>query len=178
MHTACPEAAAPAPLPAATDHFLLLALAGMRLALPRGAVRELLPLPRLARPPGLPPVVAGFAGLGGALLPVLHATRLLGLRAAAPEDDQADGLYRHIVVLEEGFGLLVDRALDLLALPAGSLQPVDPAHTLNGCVAATLPTAQGPAHLLDPARLLLAREREALAGLAEAAQHRARGWQP
>jgi purine-binding chemotaxis protein CheW len=177
MHTAHPEAAAPAPLPAETDHYLLLALVGLRLALPRDAVRELLPLPRLARPPGLPPVVAGFVELGDALLPVLHTARLLGLQADAPENDQ-DGLYRHIVLLDGGPGLLVDRALDLLALPAGSRQRVDPARTLNGCVAATLPTPQGPVPLLNPARLLLAEEREALAGLAEAARQRALGWVP
>jgi purine-binding chemotaxis protein CheW len=160
---------------AATEHYLLLALAGLRLALPREALRALLPLPRLARPPGLPPVVAGFADLGAAPLPVLHADRLLGLDTVAPEEDR-DGLYRHIVVLDGPVGLLVDRALDLLALPAGSRRPVDPSRTLHGCVAATLPTPRGPAHLLDPARLLLARERAELEQLAEAARQRAAGW--
>ncbi len=175
MPPACPDTARPAPL--AEDHVLLLSLAGLLLALPRGAVRELLPLPRLARPPGLPPVVAGFADLGAAPLPVLHAALLLGLPDAPPNDaPPEDPLYHHLVVLRDGFALLVDRVLDLLPLPAGGRRPVDPALTLNGCVCATLPTPRGPAHLLDPARLLDAREREALAGLAELARLRAGRW--
>jgi purine-binding chemotaxis protein CheW len=178
-----PANAPPPPAAGGTLHFLLLALAGQRCALPRAAVRELLPLPLLSRPPGLPPVLAGFANLGGEPLPVLHAARLLGLAALAPEQGQ-DALYRHIVVLELGgtrAGLLVDRVLDLLAAPAGSLRPVPPDRTLNGCVAAGLPDpggteAGGLLPVLDPARLLLAEERAVLQGLTEAARARASEW--
>ena len=163
-----PANAPPPPAAGGTLHFLLLALAGQRCALPRAAVRELL---------------AGFANLGGEPLPVLHAARLLGLAALAPEQGQ-DALYRHIVVLELGgtrAGLLVDRVLDLLAAPAGSLRPVPPDRTLNGCVAAGLPDpggmeAGGLLPVLDPARLLLAEERAVLQGLTEAARARAAEW--
>lgn len=179
------EPASPPP-PAAvggTAYYLLLSLAEQRCALPRAAVRELLPLPLLSRPPGLPPVLAGFANLGGAPLPVLHLARLLGLDASQPEDGR-DALYRHIVVLRaeaQPVGLLVDRVLDLVAVPAGGLRPVPQERSLNGCVSGGLPALPGEAPgalvpVLDPARLLLAEERAVLRGLTEAARVRAAQW--
>ncbi len=101
------------------DAVLVFRLAGHGFALPAARVRECLPLPSLQGRPGLPAHVAGFLDLGGAALPVLDLAQLLGLRRA---DEglalEADGLYRHLVLVD-GVALLVDRATGLASgLPA------------------------------------------------------------
>ncbi|MBO1074192.1 chemotaxis protein CheW [Roseomonas marmotae] len=167
------------PLPAGGEaQFLLFALAGQRCALPREAVRELLPLPRLSRPPSLPAALAGFVNLGGEPLPVLALAHLLGLRDGAAEED---GLYRHIVVVRDMLpgadaGLLVDRVQDLQAVPPGWLRPAPPEQSLNGCVAAGLAMPDGFVPVLDPARILLAQEQASLEELTRRASGRLREW--
>jgi purine-binding chemotaxis protein CheW len=157
--------------------YLVFALAGLRCALPRAAVRELLPLPRLSHPPFQPEALAGFANLGGTPLPVLALRHLLGLTREAP----VDPLYRHIVVVEDSLpnrrtGLLVDRVLDLLAAAPADHHPVPPENSLNGCVTADIATPDGFVHLLDPSRILLAREKESLEELTRRAAARLDEW--
>ncbi|WP_233553423.1 chemotaxis protein CheW [Teichococcus wenyumeiae] len=158
-------------------HYLIFALAGLRCALPRGAVRELLPLPRLSRPPSMPATLAGFVNLGGEALPVLALRHLLGLTRTVP----VEPLYRHIIVAEDTLpgsrvGLLVDRVLDLRPVAAAQCQPVPPEDSLNGCVIAQLSLPEGPAHLLDPARILLAQEQARLEELTRKAAARLDEW--
>ena len=155
--------------------YLIFTLAGLRCALPRAAVQELLPLPRLSRPPSLPAAVTGFLNLGGMAVPVLALDHLLGL---PPVEAEAGGLYRHIVLLQRrpAIGLLVDRVLDLAAVPAEGLRPVPPEQTLNGCVAATLALPEGFASLLDPARILMAQEEASLEELTRRANERLETW--
>jgi purine-binding chemotaxis protein CheW len=170
--------APPVPPPAGDGHYLTFALAGLRCALPREAVRELLPLPRLSRPPALPAAVAGFVNLGGDALPVLALAHLLGLDVASATAE--DALYRHIVVVGGNgvarAGLLVDRVLDLLRVAPGQLRPVPPEETLNGCVTAGLAMPDGFIAVLDPARILLARERDSLEELTRRARARLDEW--
>jgi purine-binding chemotaxis protein CheW len=159
------------------SQYLVFALSGLRCALPREAVRELLPLPHLSRPPGLPAALAGFANLGGEPLPVLVLSRLLGVGAAAG----VDSLYRHIIVVSGTLpgsraGLLVDRVLNLTRSPAGSLRPVPPEETLNGCVTGAIAMADGFVHVLDPSRILLAQEQDSLAELTRLARARLDEW--
>lgn len=155
--------------------YLIFALGALRCALPRAAVRELLPLPRLSRPPALPSAVAGFLNLGGQPVPVLALDRIFGLPLAEVE---AGGLYRHIVLLQgrPATALLVDRVLDLASPPPGSRRPVPADQTLNGCVAATLALPEGLVSLLDPARILLAQEQASLEDLTRRAQERLEAW--
>jgi len=72
--------------------------------------------------------------------------------------------------------LLVDRVLDLMTPPPGSRRPVPEAETLNGCVTALLALPEGMASLLDPDRILLARERASLEALAAAERARLEAW--
>lgn len=165
--------------PASADHYVLLRLGNRRCALPCGAVREVLPLPRLYRPPGLPRPLAGFMNLGGAAVPVLDLMRLFGLTAEGAEGEAA--LYRHVVLTagpggRGSLGLLVDRVLDLRRIPPEQLRPVTEATTLNGCAVAEVETPEGFIHLLAADRILLAQEQAALAGLREAAQARLAEW--
>lgn len=161
----------------AEAHYLIFALAGLRCALPREAVRELLPLPRLSRPPSMPATLAGFVNLGGEALPVLALRHLLGLTRTAP----VEPLYRHIIVAEDTLpgtrvGLLVDRVLDLRPVAAAQRQPVPPEDSLNGCVVAQLALPEGAVHVLDPARILMAQEQARLEELTRKAAARLDEW--
>lgn len=162
------------------DQYLLLRLGTRRCALPRAVVREILPLPRLWRPPGLPRPLAGFMNLGGHALPVLDLVRLFGLEAEGAGGEAA--LYRHVVLTSapaegERFGLLVDRVLDLVNIPSAQLRPIPPESTLNDCAVAEIETPEGFVHLLDPGRLLLEGERARLAALRQGAQARLAEWE-
>ena len=164
---------------ASTDSYVLLRLGSRRCALPCGVVREVLPLPRLYRPPGLPRPLAGFMNLGGAAVPVLDLMRLFGLAAEGAEGEAA--LYRHVVLTAGAggggpLGLLVDRVLDLQRITPERLRPVTEGATLNGCAVAEIETPDGFIHLLAAERILLAQEQAALTGLREAAQARLAEW--
>lgn len=159
---------------------VLIELCGQRYALAQPGVREILPLPRLSRPPGLPRALAGFFSLAGVAVPVLALHRLLGL-CAAEGAQREDGLYAHLVLVdacdgERPVALLVDRVLDARPVPKGRLGPVPPGDTLNGCVEAEaeLDGALVPVLAID--RLLLAQERQALADLGRQAQERLGEW--
>ena len=157
------------------DTVLVFRLAGHGFALPAARVRECLPLPNLRDRPGLPAHVAGFLELGGAALPVLDLARLLGLRRA---DEalalEADGLYRHLVLVD-GVALLVDRATGLApARPAPPDADADPWQ--HGCISRRVRAGGETVALLDPDRLLRHDERERLRALTEAAGHRDLGW--
>lgn len=153
---------------------------GARLALRREAVRELLPLPRLWTPPGLPRLLAGFLNLGGEAVAVLRLSRLLEPEAALPaEDDAATGIYRHLILLGDGqerLALLVDRVLDVVRVPRESLQPLPAEQSLNGCAEAEVSLPDGFARLLAPERLLMERERATLAELEGQARRRLEEW--
>jgi purine-binding chemotaxis protein CheW len=169
-----------APVRPAAQQCLLLSLGGLRCALPREAVREVLPLPRLWHPPGLPKPLLGFMNLDGAAWPVLDLARLFGLPGEAGSLE--DALYRHVLVANgpEPMALLVDRVLDLVRLTPGSFRPVAPERTLNGCVVAQLDLPGQPegslVHLLALDRILLAQESAALQALRQDAQRRLAEW--
>ena len=151
-------------------------------ALPRDSVRALLPLPRLDTPPGLPPPLAGFLNLGGVAVPVVELAHLLGLPPGEPHP------YRHLILLERPSGgpsgqggagpvaLLVDRVADVL--PAGqAVRPAEAGISVADVVTGAVEAGGATAHLLDPARLLLAQEAAALDALARQAQERLARWE-
>ena len=155
-----------------SDGVVVFMLGRHAFALPAGSVRECLPLPLLQRRPGMPAHVAGFFSLGGQGVPVLDLASLLGIE----RDDtvEADGLYRHLIRLDEA-ALLVDRVMLLTArvLAAADLHPDRWQH---GCIEARLLVAGEPVALLDPARILQEGERQRLRSLAGAEARRADGW--
>lgn len=148
--------------------YLLLDVAGTPCALPRDAVREVLPLPHLHAPPASGGPLAGFLNLGGAPVPVLDLAALLGLRAAASPDP-----YRHLVLAADGrLALIVDRVLDLVQAGTDAVRPVADALSLNGCVAAELALGDSLVHALAIERILTVEERDRLAALARRAAER------
>ncbi|MET7243218.1 chemotaxis protein CheW [Methylobacterium sp. EM32] len=155
--------------------YLLVDVAGTGCALPRRAVLEILPLPRLWRPPGAPGALAGFLNLAGSAVPVLDLAVLFGL--GRPVNAQA-ALYRHLVLLhgEAPLALLVDRVSDVVRVEAGEVRPVADEATLNGCVAAEIRLGDTLVHGLAVDRILLAEERERLAARTRDAQARLAEW--
>jgi purine-binding chemotaxis protein CheW len=108
---------------------MLLGIGGSTYAMPVAAVREIVRLPAVTRVPGLPAFVTGLANVRGGVLAVLDLRPLLQLDASKGERlvilDQADG-----ATTSSGgrgvIGLIVDSALDLVALPEGGLEPLPP----------------------------------------------------
>src|SRR5437667_9531123 len=109
---------------------LLFRLGGRACALPADAVAEVVPLPLLSRPPGLPDLLEGLLNLGGQAVPVVRLDRLLGLPPLAP------GLYTPLLVLRRPvpLALLVEAVQGLVAVPAGDVRPAGTGHSCNDCL--------------------------------------------
>jgi purine-binding chemotaxis protein CheW len=152
---------------------------GTACALNRAQVRELLPLPRLWRPPALPRPVAGFFNLGGKAVPVIRLDVLFGLEGK--QEDGEAALYRHLIIVQmpeqqEPLALLADRVLDVATIANAQLSPVREGSSLNGCVEAEITLGSRLVHLLSLERLLFAQEQQALTELSRHAQSRLGEW--
>jgi purine-binding chemotaxis protein CheW len=138
-------------------------------------VERITPMAELATPPGLPATLEGVLNLAGMAIPVLRLDRLFGLPA------QQLGLYSMLIILKvprEGrVAILVARVSEVLPVPENALIPTDQGDSLNGCAEATVTVRDDAVHLLSPARILLAKEREALAEFQAMAQRRLRDWE-
>lgn len=146
---------------------LVFQLAGEECAIPAEAVAQVAPMAALARSPGLPPVLEGFLNVGGAAVPVVRLDRLFGVEAKPP------GLYAHLVILKgggESFALLADRVLDLVRVPQEAFRPLPEGGTFNQCATAELDLNGRTIHMLSPDRLLLEREKQAIAAFRDTAQ--------
>ncbi|TAL08601.1 MAG: chemotaxis protein CheW, partial [Nitrospirae bacterium] len=94
-------------IPDKLQQVLVFEIAGDSFAIPLDAVREILPLPLLSHPPGLPSFLEGFLNLGRQAVPVLNPARLFHLEGLTP------GPYSHLIVLEKTgtpLAILADRA--------------------------------------------------------------------
>jgi purine-binding chemotaxis protein CheW len=142
-----------------------------RCALDRAAVDEVTPLPELSHPPGMPTGIEGYLNLGGEAVVVVDAARLFGLE----QDADVDPLYRHILILgeeDEHTGLLVDRVEDVKVIADDAIMPAPAEHSLNDSVVGQVDLGGSPVFLLAADRILLAAEKERLAGLKQAEQAR------
>lgn len=160
--------------PAAEPRYVVFSVADRRLALPSGAVRRVLPMPRLERLPGQPPVLAGVAVLGGEAVPVLSLATLFGLAAREP------GVYTPLLLTNLGgqaLALLVDAVQAVGPADGPMLDDADAGGAFNACVAGAWRRGTETVFLLDPARLLTRVEEERLAGFRAVAEERLRTWQ-
>ncbi|MDP2212424.1 chemotaxis protein CheW [Phenylobacterium sp.] len=159
-------------MPFPQDRYLLLDVAGVDMALPMGAVAEILPVTRLERQIPWPKVLAGFMNLRGRPLAVIDLARLLDPGRAATKLD----LYSHVVRLADGHGegdvaLLADRVKDA-GLIAEGISEVEETASANGAVSGNLLIQGQLVPVLDVGRLLLLEEQARLAEIAEALQTR------
>ena len=134
------------------------------------AIREVVPIAHLTRPPRMPATLAGFLLLDGRQVPVLRLALLLGL----PED--AVGLYTPLIVLHganrsmAGLALLVDRVRSVVS--SGSVTRLEETHSFNGCVRSLLQVDGEQVPVLSPVRLLLEDERQRVADCQRITQER------
>lgn len=145
-------------------HWLVFEVGSELCGLPVPSVQEILALPWLSRPPGLPPLMEGFVNLGGMAVPVLRASRLFGLA------DVLCNPYTPLVILRGGkglLGLLVERIRDVRPIAEATPAPIEERHSLNGCTAAQVCLVDDIVHLLSPERLLLEEEARRVASLRE-----------
>ena len=96
------------------DRSLVFRVAGRAYACPVSAVREVVPLDRLARLPGAPASILGLINVRGSIVTVVNAAALLHPNAAA----RPLSMVLVVDVGARGVGLAVERVADVRALRA------------------------------------------------------------
>ncbi|CAA7612008.1 Chemotaxis signal transduction protein [Magnetospirillum sp. LM-5] len=120
-------------------------------------VAEVVPIPWLAKPPGMPSIVQGILNLGGVAVTVLRADLLLGLEPFSV------GLDSSILIMKERavpMGLLVQHVDGVYPLSACRVLPIDETRTFQGCVEAQLEIGEQAIPLLSWPKILLEEERQ------------------
>lgn len=129
----------------------------------------------IARPPGLPSSLDGILNLAGTLIPVLRLDRLLNL----PE--RRLGLYSMLIMLkgvsDKTVAFSVDRVTDVVRVVESSFLPASSDDSFNGCVKAVVPLHGELIPLLSPEKILLQKERYALADFEAREQQRLAHWE-
>ncbi len=151
--------------------FLSFRLSGCLCALPLKAIREVVALPLLSRPPGRPSLLEGFLNLGGSAVPVLRLDRLFNLPELIPS------LYTPLLILrqpEDRLALLVESVQGILSLTLEDVRPVRGGDSFNDCLEGEITVGDQVVHLLSSERLLLEKERQCLAELQAVEQERLR----
>lgn len=161
-----PAGASETMLPAALAQLLCVEVHGHRCALPLDAVVEIHAAVQLAALPDAPEVVVGLVNRRGSALAVLSLRERLGLASRPVQVDD------RLVVLQlpdRQVALLVDAAVDVVAVPAGDIDTAvgAAAHAVRSQGVAVL--ADGLLVVLDVAAFLTSRE----SALLEEALHRA-----
>jgi chemotaxis signal transduction protein len=140
--------------------YVLLRAGGRRFAFPADAVQEVLAAMELVAGVASPWFVDGLIELDGTVLAVTSLAALLNL----PRDpDPVTGHWLLLRSVAASRLLAVERVEGVEHFDASAWQAVDPVDSFNGVVAAQIPSAAGPRLRLDLDRLLLERERAALA---------------
>ena len=123
-------------------------------ALPSIDVQEVVFLPALSQPPGMPSVLEGIMTLDGVAVPVLRAAKLLGLSAAP------DGVYTPAMILKDArAALTVERMVDIFRPNPAEIVPAQENHSFNGCLAGVARMKDQEVHILSVEKLLLQEER-------------------
>jgi purine-binding chemotaxis protein CheW len=138
-------------------------------AFPLSAVREVVSMTLLWRPPGLPPVFEGFLNLRGTAVPIVRFARLFSLPESAP------GMYTPLIILggaDGATGMLVDAVDRIIPTDRNAWRPVRAGHSFNQCLTAEVDVNGTVVHLLSPGQLLLESERHSMAEFQAMAQNR------
>lgn len=140
------------------DSVVIFRLGGHALAVRVEAVREVVPVAWLSKPPQMPSIVQGVLDLAGTAVPVLRLDALLGI------DDARFGLEASILIMrgDEPLGLLVEHVDGVRRTQDDRVLPVDDARSYNGCLEGLLHGADGLVPLVAWDRLLLEEERHRL----------------
>jgi purine-binding chemotaxis protein CheW len=152
-----------------TQNLLVFHSSGLNCAFPLDAVREIVPMARLASPPGLPSGLLGFLDLRGTAIPIVRLDRLFDLA------EQKPALYTPMIILRGvlgPIGILADSVRGIVAAPSASFLDIPEDGTFQGCGTAALQLDGELIHLLSPAALLKASEDRMLADYSAMSQAR------
>ena len=153
----------------ARQQHLLVRVADQTYALPLAAVQEVVPLPVLLQPPGLPPVLAGVFNLGGRSVAVIKLSKLFA------DADAPARRYTPLVVLRGGqprLALLVDQALGIALIGTKDILPLGDTASFNQCADGIAVVNDRRTILVSPDRLLTKAEQQRLAESAALEQAR------
>jgi purine-binding chemotaxis protein CheW len=159
------------PMPAAGQGLdrVLLRLGEQRYAIPLTAVREVLPLPLLSRPPRMPAILDGFLHLDRIAVAVVNLARLFDLPDAPP------ALYTPLLLVRgnsKPIALRVEQVLGVVSISQDSEVQLDEHWVGNECAEGAAVLGNRVVVLLAPQRILLKQERDCLADLQAAEQQR------
>jgi purine-binding chemotaxis protein CheW len=100
---------------------LLFELAGELYAIPSSSVREIIRYRAFTHVPGAPPTLPGILSQRGSILPLVELRPILGLEIA-----EVTRATRLVIVTHQDvdMALLAETVLDLMSLPADTIQPV------------------------------------------------------
>jgi purine-binding chemotaxis protein CheW len=141
-------------------HVVVFQIGGRACALRLGAVREILAMAELSRPPGLPALLLGFLNRSGRPLPVVRLAHLFDLEEPEP------GLYTPLLIVESGarvLALLVE-CVTAVAETGGVIPlPLEDRATFCGCAESFVEIQGKTVPLLNADRILLEEERRRIA---------------
>ena len=147
-------------IPSASRHCCFL-VGGDCFAVPSASVAEVLRDGRITRVPHAPEAVLGLLHLRGRIVPVIDMRRRLGFPVSILSANPT-----HLVLRlhDDWYSLLVDEMLDVIEVPADSIEhPSQPAaDTPHDAVVGVFAGARQLVHFLDPQRIvpLPGRQRE------------------
>ena len=146
-------------------------LAGQACAFPLEEVRQIIPLPALAHPPGLPEAIEGILDLGGSAVPVVRMDRLFSL------PPQEIGLYTPLLLLgaaSNPVAIPVDQVREILSLREESCSFLGDGRSLNGAAVGEIAAGGSSIHLLSAEHIFSAEERRRLTEFQTMAEQRLR----
>jgi purine-binding chemotaxis protein CheW len=154
------------------DTLLLLHVSQRTAALSTGEVERIAPMAELLVTPGLPSALEGLLNLGGELVPVLRLDRLFGLTPP-----QQPGLRSMLLVLRgRKAAILADGVSEILRVEDGDFLAMSSADSFNGCAESAVQVRGEAVPVLAPARLLVEKEKQALAGFQQSVEQRWQAW--
>lgn len=143
----------------APRRMVVFRIAEQRYALPLEVVQEIVSVPLLSRPAGMPSILAGYFSLGSDVVAVLRVDRLLG------SADRPQSLYTPLIVLRSStarLALMVDEVVDANSIPEGTIVSFHETNSFNGCTEALAVVNGHHVAILSPDRLLLKAEKQRL----------------
>lgn len=150
---------------ASGEKYVIFRHSSSLLAMDRRRVKEIVFLPELSSPPGMPKFLGGLIDVRGSLVPLLRLERLFDLPPVKLH------LYSPVVIGEIGgqmLGIAGDEVIGLRDPTAGRVETMAPHAVFNDCVTGRFTLDSGDEVLiLALENLLLDAERQALAAFAE-----------
>ena len=145
-----------------SDQYVTFELADQAYGINVCDATEVIRMVAMAEPPEAPPYVMGLINIRGQVVPVVDMRRRLGLEAANYT------LATPILVIKvRGWtlGLIVDKVLEVITLPAEMVEPPTGAFSKSRCFAGVAKIDANLIFLVDPAGLFSADEERVLEDL-------------